>query len=85
MGIPHIYKKTDSALRGNIGAELEAMMQASGEEQLPFVPAFPQIGRTTVNGTHFIEGVPVVVCISWQAVRGLAPSFRALWASGTAA
>lgn len=58
-GIPHIYKKTDSALRGNIGAELEALMEASGEEQLPFVPAFPQIGRRTVNGTHYIEGVPV--------------------------
>lgn len=66
MGIPHIYKKTDSALRGNIGAELEAMMQASGEQQLPFVPAFPQIGRTTVNGTHFIEGVPVAESVFGQ-------------------
>lgn len=59
LGIPHIYKKTDSALRGNIGAELEALMEASGGEQLPFVPAFPQIGRTTVNGTLYIEGIPV--------------------------
>ena len=59
LGIPHIYKKTDSALRGNIGAELEAMMRASGEEQLPFVPAFPQIGRTTAGGVHYIDGVPV--------------------------
>ena len=59
LGIPYIYKKTDSALRGNIGAELEAMMRASGEEQLPFVPAFPQIGRTTTGGVHYIDGVPV--------------------------
>ena len=66
LGIPHIYKKTDSALRGNIGAELEALMQASGEEQLPFVPAFPQIDRTTVNGTHYIKGVPVADSVFGQ-------------------
>lgn len=66
MGIPHIYKKTDSALRGNIGAELEAVMQASGEKQLPFVPAFPQIGRTTLGGTHYIEGVPVAESVFGQ-------------------
>lgn len=34
-------------------------MEASGEGQLPFVPAFPQIDRKTVNGTHYIKGVPV--------------------------
>lgn len=66
MGIPHIYKKTDSALRGNIGAELEALMQASGEEQLPFVPAFPQIDRKTINGTHYIGGVPVADSVFGQ-------------------
>ena len=33
-GIPYIYKKTDSALRGNIGAELEAVAEQSPEGQL---------------------------------------------------
>ena len=58
-GVPCIYKKTDSALRGNIGAELSALLQASGAKQLAFLPAFPQIGRTTENGIHYISGVPV--------------------------
>ena len=58
-GVPCIYKKTDSALRGNIGAELAALLQASGARQLPFLPAFPQIGRTTENGIHYINGAPV--------------------------
>ena len=40
-----IYKKTDSALRGNIGAELSALLKTSGERRLPFLPAFP---RSTV-------------------------------------
>jgi uncharacterized protein YgbK (DUF1537 family) len=29
-GITHIYKKTDSALRGNVGAELKALLDATG-------------------------------------------------------
>lgn len=58
-GVPCIYKKTDSALRGNIGAELSALLRASGARQLPFLPAFPQIGRTTEKGRHYIDGVPV--------------------------
>ncbi len=58
-GVRHIYKKTDSALRGNIGAELSAALEASGEKHLFFIPAFPQIGRTTKNGVHYIRQVPV--------------------------
>lgn len=57
--VPCIYKKTDSALRGNVGAELSAVVAASGQDSLVFVPAFPQIGRCTVNGVHYIDGVPV--------------------------
>lgn len=59
LEIPHIFKKTDSALRGNIGAELTAVLEASGEQQLPFLPAFPQMNRCTVEGVHYIAGVPV--------------------------
>ncbi len=58
-GVSCVYKKTDSALRGNIGAELSAVLKGSGSRQLPFLPAFPQIGRTTVHGIHYIDGVEV--------------------------
>ncbi len=57
--IPYLYKKTDSALRGNIGSELEAMLKTSGSERLAFLPAFPQMDRITRNGIHYISGVPV--------------------------
>ena len=59
LGIPRVYKKTDSALRGNVGAELAAALEASGLKRLHFVPAFPSMGRTTVGGIHRIDGVPV--------------------------
>jgi D-threonate/D-erythronate kinase len=58
-GIVYLYKKTDSALRGNVGAELAAALQAWGGTSLPFVPAYPKMGRTTKNGVHYIGGVPV--------------------------
>ena len=57
--VPHIYKKTDSALRGNIGAELQAVLDASGEDSAAFIPAYPGVGRITRDGIQYINGVPV--------------------------
>lgn len=58
-GVSYLFKKTDSALRGNIGTELTAVLDASGEKLLHFIPAFPRMNRITVGGRHYIEGVPV--------------------------
>ncbi len=58
-GATHIYKKTDSALRGNVGAELQALLDASVEDNLIFAPAYPQTGRTTRGGIQYINRVPV--------------------------
>ena len=57
-GISCIYKKTDSALRGNVGAELSALRRALGMEMLPFIPAYPRLGRTVVDGVLLINGIP---------------------------
>ncbi|MGA7414095.1 MAG: four-carbon acid sugar kinase family protein [Bryobacteraceae bacterium] len=54
-----IYKKTDSTLRGNIGAELAALANAYPERQLIFLPAYPAMGRTVVKGELLVHGVPV--------------------------
>lgn len=58
-GIPYIYKKTDSGLRGNIGCELQAVIDASGERFLPFIPALPAMNRVTVKGIHYVDKVPI--------------------------
>lgn len=58
-GVPIIYKKTDSALRGNIGAELEGALLGSKENQIYFIPAFPKLGRGTQNGVHYFNGIPI--------------------------
>lgn len=59
LGIRYIYKKTDSALRGNIGSELAALLDASVQAQLPFFPAYPKMNRCTIGGVHYIDNVPV--------------------------
>ena len=58
-GIPYLYKKTDSALRGNIGSELKAVIDAAGKHTFHFLPAFPRMNRVTRNGIHYIDGSPV--------------------------
>lgn len=58
-GIACIYKKTDSSLRGNIGAELQAVLDASDANKLNFIPAFPKNNRVTVGGHHYVNGVEV--------------------------
>ncbi|HWT75105.1 MAG TPA: four-carbon acid sugar kinase family protein [Mobilitalea sp.] len=58
-GVTHIYKKTDSGLRGNIGSELKALLDASRQTFLPFIPAYPQMNRVTINGYHYVDGQPI--------------------------
>lgn len=72
LGIARVFKKTDSGLRGNIGAELEGALRAAEEagiaSRLAFAPAFPAMGRTTEDGIQLIDGVPVA-----QSVFGRDP------------
>lgn len=55
----YYYKKTDSGMRGNIGAELEGLLCANPGESIVFVPAFPEVGRTTLEGIHYANGIPI--------------------------
>ena len=54
-----IYKKIDSTLRGNVGAELRAAMEELGCEKAIVAPAFPSVGRTTMAGVLLVKGVGV--------------------------
>lgn len=55
----YYYKKTDSGMRGNIGAELEGLYGTGENGNIFFVPALPRMGRTTSKGYHYVDGVPV--------------------------
>lgn len=58
-GIKHIYKKVDSTLRGNLGAEIEATAKVLQSELVVIAPAFPQNNRITVGGYHLLNQVPI--------------------------
>lgn len=54
-----VFKKIDSTLRGNIGREIDAIMDICGQELAIVAPAFPKNGRTTVDGHHLLNGDPL--------------------------
>jgi uncharacterized protein YgbK (DUF1537 family) len=54
-----VLKKIDSALRGHVGAELEAAIDAVGAAEGFVLPAIPAVGRTTLGGVQLVDGVPL--------------------------
>ncbi|GGA42471.1 hypothetical protein GCM10007416_14350 [Kroppenstedtia guangzhouensis] len=59
-GINIFCKRIDSTFRGNIGAEIEALLEVLGEEATAVVvPSFPDSGRVTVGGYLMVHGVPL--------------------------
>ena len=55
----HLFKKTDSALRGHVVAELSTLMQATGYERAVYLPANPSKGRIIKDGVYYINNVPI--------------------------
>lgn len=60
-----ISKRVDSTLRGNIGAELEAAVEAMDESfghkdsLAVMVPSYPSSGRICVGGYQIVHGIPL--------------------------
>ena len=46
-------------MRGNIAAELTAVLNASGNGFLAFLPAFPEMNRTVEGGISYVDGIPI--------------------------
>ena len=58
-GTDTVYIKTDSGLRGNIGAMFQAALDAGGAAVAYYAPALPQMNRLTRGGIQYIDGVPI--------------------------
>ena len=50
-----LFKKIDSTLRGNPGAEIAAALRVSGKSLALVIAAVPKLGRTTRNGEVWIN------------------------------
>ncbi len=57
--VPTIYKKIDSTFRGNVGAEVDAILEVYSASLIIVAPSFPPAGRAVVDGTLRVGGIPV--------------------------
>ena len=55
----HLFKKTDSALRGHVVAELTALMDVTGYQRAVYLPANPSKGRIIRKGIYYINEIPI--------------------------
>src|SRR5262245_15505428 len=54
-----IYKKVDSVLRGNVRAEIEAIVRVTGQPRALLIPANPSRGRIILGGRYLVDGIPL--------------------------
>jgi D-threonate/D-erythronate kinase len=57
--IPYIFKKVDSALRGNVASELRALSDVFEDVSIPFISAYPEQNRFSCEGILLIDSIPV--------------------------
>ena len=65
LGFTYFFKKTDSALRGNVSSELKALLDFS-KTNVHFIPAYPKMNRVTKKGVHYVDGIKVSESIFGQ-------------------
>jgi 4-hydroxythreonine-4-phosphate dehydrogenase len=73
-GARAVYRKIDSTLRGHVGPELAATLEALAAPGQPrpvalLAPAFPGTGRTTVGGEVLVKGVLLERTEVWRDAR----------------
>lgn len=54
-----ISKRIDSTLRGNLGAEVDAVIDRFPQLMAIVVPVYPSSGRICVGGSLLVDGVPL--------------------------
>ena len=54
-----VFKKVDSTLRGNPGAEIEALLDETGYAAAVVCPAMPKTGRVCRDGVILLHGTPL--------------------------
>jgi uncharacterized protein YgbK (DUF1537 family) len=55
-----LYKKIDSTMRGNVGMEVSAILDAQKIPRAIIVPSVPEQGRTVERGILRVNGVPLL-------------------------
>ena len=93
-GVPLVGKRIDSTLRGNVGTEVDALLDGSDRSSLALVvAAVPSLGRITAGGHLLVNGLPLLETAAaadpWGAPRSsavaavIAEQSRQPWAALT--
>jgi D-threonate/D-erythronate kinase len=53
-----VFKKIDSCMRGNMGAEADAVIDAMNLPISFVAPSYPEMGRITIGDIHLVNGQP---------------------------
>lgn len=61
-----VFKKIDSTLRGNVAAEVGAIVEHAAGAGVLLCPASPATGRTVLGGVVHINGIPLHHTDSWK-------------------
>ncbi|MDI6601525.1 MAG: four-carbon acid sugar kinase family protein [Thermoanaerobacteraceae bacterium] len=57
---PYLSKRIDSTLRGNLGSEIDAILDAIGKDyRAVVVPVYPKSNRTCIGGYLLVNGTPL--------------------------
>lgn len=67
-GVPQLFKKIDSRLKGNVAAEVAAVATVRGLGRVVLCPAIPDMGRVVRNGALEGAGVAVPLPVAGSAV-----------------
>lgn len=59
MGVTWLFKKSDSAMRGHVAAELKVLAKKLKKEKMMLVPANPYTGRSIRQGIYYVNGKPL--------------------------
>lgn len=59
LGNTEIYKKIDSTWRGNIGVEIETIMEEYSLQNMIVCSAYPEMGRIIKEGHLYIDNIPL--------------------------
>jgi D-threonate/D-erythronate kinase len=63
-GVLPFFKKIDSTLRGQVGAEIDALMDTVGFSCAVLCPAYPANRRSVSGGTLLVNGQPVALGVA---------------------
>lgn len=67
-GVPVMFKKVDSRMKGNIAAEVAAIAQVLGLRAVMICPAIPQMGRVVMGGLLQGFGVAPPMAVAGSVV-----------------